>query len=150
SRLSRAHCLRFLNGPSVTSKVSCRKCPVPALLGFISLSVITAKYLPAGMGSKSVDGSTWLASNPCKSAIVFHSFFRKCRDKRRPRQRQVVGDSVTVLGNAGGSAHATQDALAAVFADRVGDGALAIEAGVLGVRANLARGEQHGIGPFAN
>src|SRR5437763_1662306 len=114
---------------------------------------MTAGYLPAGIGSKSLDGSTWLASNPRRSAIGLGSLYwmsGKGRHERRPRQRQVLGDPVTVLGNAARPADAAQDALAAVPTDRVGDGALAVEAGVLGLRANLPRGEQHGVAPFAD
>jgi len=39
--------------------------PSPFLVGFISLSVITARYLPAGSGSRSVVGSTSFALKPC-------------------------------------------------------------------------------------
>ena len=35
----------------------------------LSEPVMTATYLPAGIGSKSPAGSTWLASNPDRSAM---------------------------------------------------------------------------------
>src|SRR5262245_46447827 len=113
SRLRRAHSRRFLNGPSMSWNVSWRKCPVSALLRFIWLSVMMARYLPAGRRSKSVDGWTWLASNPRRSAMGLGSFFLvggKDGHERRPRQRQVVGDPVTVLGDARGAADTAQDA----------------------------------------
>ena len=50
SRFSRAQSCRFLNSPSMIVKTSSRNCPVPALLGFISEAVITARYFPAGIG----------------------------------------------------------------------------------------------------
>ena len=43
---------------------------VAALVGFISDAVMTATYLPAGIGSKSRHGSTWFASNPVQISHV--------------------------------------------------------------------------------
>ena len=68
----------------------------------------------------------------------------------RPRKREFFGDAEAVLGHAGRSADATQDALAAAGADRAGNGPRAAESGVLGAGAELARGEQHRVAPFAD
>src|SRR5262245_53000772 len=115
---------------------------------------MTAGYLPAGIGSKSPVGSTWLASNPRKSAMGLPFFWSKGvgqgRHERRPRQGQLNGEAVTVLGDAGRAADAAQDALAAVPAEGMGDGPLAAEAGVLGLGADLAGGEQDGVAPLAD
>src|SRR5262249_12695175 len=73
---------------------------------------------PAGIGSKSAVGSTWLASNPCKSATGLFSFrdrdVGQGRHERRPRQGQFAGKPVTVLGDAPGAADGAQDAVAAL------------------------------------
>ena len=50
--------------------VSSRFFPVPAFVDFFTESVITALYLPAGTGSKSVVGFTFHVLKPCRLAII--------------------------------------------------------------------------------
>ena len=52
--------------------------PLPLLVGFISESVMTARYLPAGIGSKSVAGSTLFALKPFRLAMIT-SLLCSCR-----------------------------------------------------------------------
>lgn len=54
-----------------------------------------------------------------------------------------AGKLLTVLDRARRPADRSQDALAAVLAEGVGNGPLAVEAGVLGLGADLPRGEQN-------
>jgi hypothetical protein len=49
--------------------------PVPAFVGFCSDSVITARYLPPGIGSNLAAGSTWFASKPLRLAMDQFSTF---------------------------------------------------------------------------
>ena len=105
-------------------------CRCPPWSASSPISVITARYLPAGIGSKSLVGSTWLASKPCEIShglVLLDGYGgselaqlrrRRCRDQRVPRQRQSSGEAVAVLGHAGRAADRPQDAFAAVLADR--------------------------------
>ena len=56
------------DGPTI-SKVSCKYSPVPALVCFISLSMMIASYLPGGTASNDCCGSTWVASKFNKAMI---------------------------------------------------------------------------------
>jgi hypothetical protein len=62
-------------------------------------------------------------------------------NKSRPRERQLIDDSITVFGDTRWATNASQDPLSATLADGMSDGSFAIKASVLALRSDLARCE---------
>ena len=59
----------FYTDVSRIEKVNSKKLPPPDFVGLVSEAVIAARYLPAGIGSNAVLGSTSFALKPLRLAI---------------------------------------------------------------------------------